>query len=360
MIVRKILVSILVFALVATGCARRESGHVILLEPAEEPPALVDGISEPISIDGVALEQEPPQPEQHEVEQPPLSTIPPATPPIRQFTGEVGMIALTFDDGPSQQTARILDTLEQHGGRATFFVLGSRVEGYAGIARRAVSLGSEIVGHSWTHSDFSLISPEELAWEIGQTSDTIERITGRRPNFYRPPYGRTNSSVRALSFNLGYAMVNWTLDTRDWEIRDAEHIYETIITRVSGGDIVLMHDIYTSTADAMELVIPRLISEGFELVTVSELLAHLYGTLEPGRIYGNPNETPSPHLRQPTTEQPVHPPTSELQPFEEPEWEGEDTSPLTDEDTTVYPGAGESLVIEEAVPAPYGTPFVAG
>jgi len=215
------------------------------------------------------------------------------------------MVALSFDDGPSSHTERILDVLEEHGGRATFFVLGYRVEPRRNTIIRALDMGNEIVGHTWGHPDLTLISEADVIWEIQATSAVIESVTGHSPNFFRPPFGRTNGNVRRISEELGYAIVNWTLDTVDWRDRNADTIYETIMSQVEDGAVILLHDIHVTTAQAMELVIPSLIEQGFQLVTVSEVLSYVYGELEPGLIYGKvyddelvPLEIPS----EPTSE----------------------------------------------------------
>lgn len=202
------------------------------------------------------------------------------------------LIALTFDDGPSQHTDRILDLLEEHGGAATFFVLGYRVEGRSNTVRRAAQLGSEVAGHSWNHPDFSRLTEEEITWQINAASEAIASIVDQAPRIYRPPYGRTNEAVRKISEQLGYAIINWTLDPRDWEHRDADYIYDHIMSRVQSGDIILLHDIYASTLEAAERVIPRLIEEGYRLVTVTQLLEHLHSEVLPGVVYGRDYDVP--------------------------------------------------------------------
>lgn len=202
------------------------------------------------------------------------------------------LVALTFDDGPSHHTDRILDLLEEHGGAATFFVLGYRIENHRSTIKRAVQMGSEVAGHSWNHADFSLLTEEEIEQQIRDSSEAVAQFTEEPPRIFRPPFGRTNETVRRVSEELGYAIINWTVDTRDWEHRDADHIYDHIMSTVQSGDIVLMHDIYATTLEAVERAIPRLIEEGYRLVTVSELLLHLHGELEPGTVYGKDYDVP--------------------------------------------------------------------
>lgn len=206
------------------------------------------------------------------------------------------MVALTFDDGPSPHTNRILDVLERYNSSATFFVLGYRTERHRDTVVRAAGMGNEIAGHTWTHTDLTRLSVEEIRETIQSTSAMIEQITGSpSPRFYRPPFGSTNSTVRYVSAQLGYAIVNWTLDTLDWRFRNANTIYSTIMDEVVDGAVILLHDIHLTTAEAMELVIPSLIAQGFRLVTLSELMYHFYGELEPGRIYGRVYDDQNPN-----------------------------------------------------------------
>lgn len=196
------------------------------------------------------------------------------------------MIALTFDDGPVPDTERLLDILERYNTRATFFVVGSLVEQGRDTLIRAANMGNEIAGHSWSHPDLRRLSDQDIANQILSTSDIIESVIGYSPRIFRPPYGFLNDNVRRVSGELGYSIVTWTLDTLDWYYLDADIIYNTIMNNVRDGDNILLHDIHATTIDAMERVIPRLIDEGFQLVTVSELLAYKYGELEPGVVYG--------------------------------------------------------------------------
>jgi len=197
------------------------------------------------------------------------------------------MVALTFDDGPGPYTDRILDILEQHGGRATFFVLGRNVAPWRDTVIRTVDMGSEVAGHSWTHPELTTLTDEEITEELRRTSEVIEQLTGIPQSFYRPPFGLLDQRVVSVSAELGYAMVNWTLDTNDWRPEvDADAVYNTIMNEVRDGSVILMHDTLDITAAAMERVIPALIASGYQLVPVSELLNHFYGELRPGRVYG--------------------------------------------------------------------------
>ena len=195
------------------------------------------------------------------------------------------MIALTFDDGPVGDTQRLLDILEKNNARATFFVLGGLVERGRNTIVRAANLGNEIAGHSWSHPDLRQLDDQEIAREIQSTSQIIKSITGKSPPIFRPPFGFINANVRRVAGELGYSIILWTLDTLDWHLRDADAIYQIIMDNVMENDNILLHDNHPTTVDAMERAIPKLIAQGFQLVTVSELLAHKYGELQPGVVY---------------------------------------------------------------------------
>ena len=260
---------LIVLTILPAGCQQRT-----VALPSPPPP-----VQPPLLLFARELEPEaPPEPEPpEEIPQPEPE---PALPRV--------MVALTFDDGPSPYTNQILDLLEQHDARATFFVLGYRIQGGRNTLIRAADMGSEVAGHSWNHARLANLSDADIAEQILSTSRAIELVTGTRVNIYRPPFGQTNERVRRVSAELGYAIINWTVDPLDWRYRDADVLYEHIKNYVSDGDIILLHDIYASTVGAVERAIPWLIAQGYELVTVSELLAYRYGEIEPGRIYGNP------------------------------------------------------------------------
>ena len=197
------------------------------------------------------------------------------------------MVALTFDDGPSQYTLQILDTLAQHGARATFCVIGNLVEARKDTIKLASDLGNEIIGHSWSHRDLTKLPSQEIIDELQDTAAIIRMVTGVAPKMHRTPYGAVNNIIKYLSYEMGYSLINWSLDTQDWSDRDADSVYTAIMTNVEDRAIILCHDLYGSTADAMERVIPELIAQGYQLVTVSELMQYSGKELEAGVVYTN-------------------------------------------------------------------------
>ena len=195
------------------------------------------------------------------------------------------VVALTFDDGPSEHTSRILDILQLHGGRVTFFPTGIKVAENKSKILRALNMGCEIVSHAWDHTDLTKLSKRAVKKQLFDSIAAIAKVTGTVSLMFRPPYGSVNDRVIKVAQKLGLAIVNWSVDPRDWELLDTDAVHSYIVHEIKDGDIVLCHDIYESTAGAMCRLIPDLIAERCQLVTVSELLLHKYGTIEPGRVY---------------------------------------------------------------------------
>ena len=197
------------------------------------------------------------------------------------------MIALTFDDGPSEFTDSVLDILEQYNVCATFFMMGKSVEEWRDTVIRAVKNGNEVAGHTWSHKKLTDLNNQSIKESIQATSKIIEQVTGVPCKlFFRPPYGHVNLRVRNICSELGYSLINWTVDPQDWRLLNARMVYNTTMKSVKENSIILLHDIYKSTVDATKLIIPELIARGYELVTISELMNHLHKELKPGILYG--------------------------------------------------------------------------
>ena len=195
------------------------------------------------------------------------------------------MVALTFDDGPSKHTNRLLDAFAAHGGKGTFFVVGNIIENRTEALKRMVAEGHQIAGHSWDHRQLTKLSSTDLTDQIMNTRAKIYDVTEIDTTMIRPPYGSYNDEVKQVCTDLGIVMVNWSLDTLDWKYKDAGKIYNTIMSDVKDGDIILCHDLHSTTVDAMERVIPALIEKGYQLVTVSELLSYSDKTVSAGNVY---------------------------------------------------------------------------
>lgn len=213
-----------------------------------------------------------------------LPTLP-DTCEIRNLDPNKPMIALTFDDGPGTHTERLLDIFDKYNAKATFFVLGNVIKGREDTLRRIVSGNHELGNHTWNHCQLIDLTYEDIIDEIMMTRAEIYKTTGYDCLIARPPYGAYDETLRTVGKSLGIYYINWSVDTLDWESKDAQAIYEETIASAKKGSIVLCHDIYPTTVDAMETVIPKLIENGYQLVTVSELMAYSQTPLEFGNIY---------------------------------------------------------------------------
>ncbi|KYG90087.1 1,4-beta-xylanase [[Bacillus] sp. KCTC 13219] len=181
-------------------------------------------------------------------------------------------VALTFDDGPDPKVTRqVLQLLEQYNAKATFFMLGSRVQYYPEIAQEVYNAGHEVGNHSWSHPVLTKLTSKQVLAEYNSTEQAIKQAIGQSATVFRPPYGATNQRVNGL---IPIPSVNWTIDTLDWKHRDAKQLLPIIKNHMHNNAIILMHDIHASTADGLEAVLQYLIEEGYTFVTVSEVLKY--------------------------------------------------------------------------------------
>ncbi len=187
-------------------------------------------------------------------------------------------VALTFDDGPHIKfTKQILDVLDKYGVKATFFVIGENAERYPELVKSEYEAGHEIGNHTYSHRRLGSVDRAFMLDEIKKTDDIIYGITGKYPILFRPPEGRTSSELEADVFAKSKKTVLWTIDTRDWAHNPLADIVRTVKTNVKNGSIILFHDYitpYSETPDALEKLIPYLTENGYEFVTVSELLTN--------------------------------------------------------------------------------------
>ncbi|MCR5691177.1 MAG: polysaccharide deacetylase family protein [Eubacterium sp.] len=194
-------------------------------------------------------------------------------------------VALTFDDGPSSaHTNDILDVLEENNAHATFFVVGQRCEIDAEILKREIAIGCEIGSHSWDHANLSELSVKEFRKQNQKTVDVVKKVTGYEISLMRPPYGAISNKMRK---KLGMPMILWSVDTLDWKTKNAKAVFKEVKKQVSDGDIILVHDIHGSTAEAIKKVVPWLLENDYDILTVSELMERKDIKLEDGVAYLN-------------------------------------------------------------------------
>lgn len=209
--------------------------------------------------------------------------VPEETPAPEKAEKEKKTIALTFDDGPSSFTGRLLDCLEKNNAKATFFMVGKEIESFPDEVKRMEKLGCELGNHTYSHTDLTTLSSEEISNEIGTVDKLLYDLAGHGATVVRPPYGSINDNVRST---VGTPMMLWSVDTLDWETEDVQKIVDTVMSSAEDGAVILMHDIFKTSVDAAEIIIPKLIKEGYDLVTVHELAEKKGITMEPGTAYG--------------------------------------------------------------------------
>ncbi len=179
-------------------------------------------------------------------------------------------LALTFDDGPDGSTPRLLDALRKYRAHATFFVIGNKASSTTPTLRRIVSEGHEVGNHTWSHSYLTTLTPAEIDRQILDTQAAVQSATGGyTPRLVRPPYGATNSVVTQHLHGLQQTL--WTSDTQDWLDKNPDTIYGRIMQGAQPNAVILLHDIHSTSVDAAIRAIRDLRSDGWQLVTVSQL-----------------------------------------------------------------------------------------
>lgn len=192
-------------------------------------------------------------------------------------------IALTFDGNPGEPTDRLLDLLKEYKAPSTFFLEGRRIHTFPHVVRRIAKEGHEIGNHTWTHAVLTDVSDTQIRDELRRTARAISSITGSEPTLMRPPQGRTDDRVSRISKDMGIAQVLWTVTAKDYETDDTALITKRVLAGADRDGIILLHPLHKGTMPAMPSVLKALSSQGYTLVTVSQLLAP--AEAEPGEIY---------------------------------------------------------------------------
>ncbi len=183
---------------------------------------------------------------------------------------EAPKIALTFDDGPSAAwTPALLDGLKERGVKATFFLIGENADKNPEIVKRMAEEGHLIGNHTYHHVELTKVSENEARLELADTSAVIVRITGKEPEYMRPPFGAWQ---RKLEQEIQMLPVLWTIDPLDWTTENQDEIVNKVVTEAEENDIILLHDCYKSSIEAGLRIVDILQEEGFVFVTVDELL----------------------------------------------------------------------------------------
>ena len=198
------------------------------------------------------------------------------------------MVALTFDDGPHPtNTVQILEVLQRYDSAATFFMQGFRVEKYPETTLMVINSGSEAASHSYSHPKLTKLSGDSLAFQLDKTTQLVEELTDWQVTIrlFRPPYGLVNDQVRQTS---AYPLIMWSIDTLDWKTRDPQQTVDNTLSEVKDGSIVLLHDIHAETVEAVRQLVPALIEQGYQLVTVDEMMRAKGVTLSAGQKVFSP------------------------------------------------------------------------
>lgn len=202
---------------------------------------------------------------------------------------QVKCVALTFDDGPSPYTDRLLEILRANGAQATFFLIGDKVAADPAGAQRIAGAGMEIGNHTWEHPNLTTIPPQDIPAQFSKASEAIAAATGQRPTLVRTAGGLTNDAVLAEAGRQGLAAINWDVIPFDW-VNDSNLAASRalLMSQIRPNSVVLLHDTFSSTVDLVAQFIPILKANGYHLVTVTQLL----GPRTPGSLYGGRENGP--------------------------------------------------------------------
>jgi len=190
-------------------------------------------------------------------------------------------IALTYDDGPNDpHTYRLLEVLEKHSARATFFLVGRYVQQRPDIVREVVKAGHAIGNHTFTHPNLAVASVLQNRLQMEECQRAILEVTGRAPRLFRPPFGGRRPATLQIARSLGLEPVMWNVTSYDWQVPPAEKIVQTCVRQMRGGDVILMHDgshdafgaDRAQTVLATGMLMERYQAAGYEFVTVAEMM----------------------------------------------------------------------------------------
>lgn len=184
-------------------------------------------------------------------------------------TEEAGAVALTFDDGPNARyTEALLDGLKEREVRASFFLVGQCIEGNEDTVRRMAEEGHLIGVHCMEHRDLTREPEEEAVRQLMDTAAMIGAVTGRTPEYIRPPFGKWSSGLQEA---VPMETVLWSVDSLDWKLQDTDRIVRRVLKDTEDGDIILMHDEFQTSVEAAMEIIDNLLAKGYTFVTVDEL-----------------------------------------------------------------------------------------
>ncbi len=188
-------------------------------------------------------------------------------------TGEEKLVAISFDAAwGNEDTQQLIDILEKYKVKATFFVVGEWVDKFPESVKALSDAGHEVMNHSNTHPHMTQISKEKMKKEVEECNEKIEKVTGKRPNLFRAPYGDYNNDVVQAVRECGCYTIQWDVDSLDWKDLSAAEITKRVTEKVNCGSIVLFHNAAKHTPEALPGIIEKLQSDGYKFVPISEII----------------------------------------------------------------------------------------
>ena len=201
---------------------------------------------------------------------------------VRKVDGTKPMVAITYDDGPSQFTDDFVELFNEYDSQATFYEVGDRIDEFE---EESAVLGKsihELGNHTYTHQNLTRVSTDGMNSQVNRCNEKLRKIGATQDTItVRPPEGGFNANVKE---NLAAPIIMWSVDTLDWKSRNADSVHKVATTNIKDGDIILMHSLYESTLEASKRIVPELKEQGFQLVTVTDL-AEFRGGLKNGQVY---------------------------------------------------------------------------
>lgn len=199
------------------------------------------------------------------------------------YSADKKTVALTFDDGPSSKyNAQFLDVLARNKAHATFFMVGTMMNNCQKCVLDTYNSGNEVGSHTYNHMNIKKNNALDVNDNLKQVDDLFYKITNDHIKYVRPPYG---SYSKENLVNINNPLILWNIDTEDWSHHDVDYIVNSVMENVQDGSIILMHELYETSLQALEVLLPRLYAEGYQVVSVSELANMKGKTLESGHAY---------------------------------------------------------------------------
>ncbi|MBO7353458.1 MAG: polysaccharide deacetylase family protein, partial [Lachnospiraceae bacterium] len=192
------------------------------------------------------------------------------------------IIALSFDDGPSSHTDRILAALKKYNVKATFFMVGYEIDSFPDQVRAVYDAGCEVANHTLDHANLKEKGKDEIRRQVYDNEKKLNNLVPVGEVIVRPPYGNVNDTVKSV---VERPMFNWSVDSLDWKTRNADSVVAQIKQDARDGYIILMHDLYESTAEATERIIPWLLEQGYQITCISNMFEARGDEVLPGHLY---------------------------------------------------------------------------